>query len=406
MLVASAAGASLALAMILLLVAYAVSGSALVPARPADAPDVLQILVLAGSVALVGALSLPALFNSVAALRGRVPTVRAPGSLGISQVLLLVVAWLGACWLAQVVIDHRVWKWTAPAFHALAIGAPVYLWVRLAAGGLSAGSQTRSSGLLVTGMWLSTGVAMLVEIALLILGLVAAAIYLLLNPDQFLSLQGFFRTLSGVTGLSDALTTLQPWLDRPVIFLAALVLFGGVTPVVEEAAKSLAIWGLVDRLGEPADGFVAGALTGAGFGLVEGLLASASPDPFWSVTLAVRGGSSVMHIAAASFAGYGIVAFRRTRRYASLLGGYLAALLIHGLWNASVVMIGFGGLHISTGVTDSNWIGLPLVAFGALILATLCVGTPIALIATNRRLRSIARLPQPELIRAAAEIGQ
>ena len=395
LLIASASGVLLAFAMIIVLLAYAVSGSALGRARPGNEPDVLQAMVLVGSVGLVGALSLPALINTLASLRGRALGVGGFRSLGRWQVLILIVAWLGACGLAQAVIDDGVWKWAAPAFHALAIGAPVYLWGRLAAGGLSTGSRVRSWGLLVTGMWLSTGLAMFVEIALVVLGLVATGVYIALNPDQLLSLQQFYHALSGVAGLADALTVLQPWLDRPGVFLAALVVFAGVTPIIEEAAKSVAIWGIIDRLGEPADGFVAGALTGAGFGLVEGLLASASPDPFWAVTLAVRGGSSVMHIAAAAFAGYGISAFRRTRRFASLLGGYLAAILIHGLWNASVVIMGFGGLHISTGLADSNWVGLFLVVLGATILAALCAGTPIALLATNRRLRSMAALSQP-----------
>jgi len=395
LLIGSASGALLAFAMILVLIAYAMSGSALGLARPVNAPDVLQAMVLAGSVALVGALSLPALHSSLASLRGTAVRVGGPRSLGTWQVLILIVAWLGACWLAQAVIDDRIWKWAAPALHVLAIGAPVYLWGRLAAGGLSLGSRVRSWGLLVAGMWFSTGLAMFVELALAVLGLAAAGVYVMLHPDQVLSLQQLSHALAGVAGLSDALTVLQPWLDRPVVFLAALVVFAGVTPIIEEAAKSVAIWGIVDRLGEPADGFVAGALIGAGFGLVEGLLASASPDPFWAFTLGVRGGSSVMHIAAASFAGYGIASFRRTRRFASLLGGYLAAILLHGLWNASVVIMGFGGLHISAGLTDSNWIGLFMVVLGASILAALCAATPIALLVTNRRLRSIAALSQP-----------
>jgi len=395
LLIGSASGVLLAFAMILALLAYAVSGSALGRARPVNEPDVLQAMVLVGSVALVGALSLPAFYYTMASLRGRALGAGGSRSPGTWQIFILIVAWLGACWLGQAVIGDRIWKWAAPALHALAIGAPVYLWGRLAAGGLSTGSPVRSWGLLVAGMWFSTGLAMFVEVALAVLGLAAVGVYMILNPGQLLRLQQFSHALSGVASLSDALTVLQPWLDRPIVFLAALVVFAGVTPIIEEAAKSVAIWGIVDRLGEPADGFVAGALIGAGFGLVEGLLASVSPDPFWAVTLAVRGGSSVMHIAAASFAGYGIVAFRRTRRLASLPGGYVAAILIHGLWNASVVIMGFGGLHISTGLTDSNWIGLFLVVFGASILAALCAATPIALMAINRRLRPMAALSQP-----------
>jgi hypothetical protein len=191
---------------------------------------------------------------------------------------------------------------------------------------------------------------------------------------------------------------LRPWLDRPAVFFVALLVFAGITPAIEEGAKSIAIWTVIDRLGLPGEGFAAGALTGAGFALVEGLLASASPDPYWAVTLSMRAGSSVMHIAAAAVAGYGIVAFRRTRRLASLLGGYLAAIMIHGLWNASIVIMGFGGMHVSMGLNEANYIGLFLIVLGASILAALCAGTPIALMAANRRLRSVAVLSQPQSV--------
>ena len=390
LLIGSAGGALLALSMVLALLAYAASTSALGRPQPVNGPDALQAVVLAASLALVGALSLPALYNSIRSVRGKAVGAGGPRRLGIWQALMLVIAWLGACWLGQAVVADGAWKWTAPAFHALAIGAPVYLWVRLSAGGLGSGSPTRYWGLFATGMWLSTGLALLVEVALAVMALVAAGVYVMLNPGQLLTFQQLGHELSAVAGLTDALTVLQPWLDRPSVFFAALFVFAGIAPVIEEGAKSIAIWIVIDRLGSPGEGFLAGALSGAGFGLVEGLLASASPDPFWGVTLAIRGGSSVMHIAAAAVAGYGIVAFRRTRRLASLLGGYLAAIMIHGLWNASIVIIGFGGMHMSMGLNNANYVGLFLVVFGASILAALCAGTPIALMAANRRLRSVA----------------
>ncbi len=173
----------------------------------------------------------------------------------------------------------------------------------------------------------------------------------------------------------------------------ALGIFAGVAPIIEETAKSVSVWLVLTRQALPGEGFVAGALTGAGFGLVEGLLASSNLSGAWGFTLAIRGGSALMHIAAAAAAGYGIAAFRSSRRVAPLVGGYLAAIAIHGTWNAAVVVLGFGGLHLALGPNASNYLGMLAVVLGASILAALYLLTPFALMAANRRLRSPASMP-------------
>jgi RsiW-degrading membrane proteinase PrsW (M82 family) len=244
-------------------------------------------------------------------------------------------------------------------------------------------------------MWLGTGLALLAEVALAVVTVLAVGAYVMLNPGLLSSLRQFAHDLSAVDGVTDALTVLRPWLDRPWVFFSALLVFAGIIPVIEEGAKSVGIWAIADRLAPPGDGLVAGALSGAGFGLIEGLFASATPDPFWAVTLAIRGGSTMMHIAAASVAGYGIVAFRRTHRVPNLLRGYAGAVALHGLWNASVVIMGFGGMHVATGLSDPNWLGLFLIAVGSAILVALCVATPFGLFALNRRLQPIALVSQP-----------
>ena len=110
------------------------------------------------------------------------------------------------------------------------------------------------------------------------------------------------------------MNAVEPWLNNPLVFLLALLFFSGLTPVIEETAKSIAAWTVFDHLDSPAQGFVIGALSGAGFGLSESLLASATPDSSWAATLMIRGGSTMMHIMTASLTGWGIASFHGSNK--------------------------------------------------------------------------------------------
>jgi len=378
LLVGSAVGAALSFSFALAFLRYGAS----------IALDLQQTRILAASLTLTGALSLPAFYYGIRSLQSKgVPDI-GTRALGIPELLLLLSAWLGSLWGTRFPPAGSVGEWALPMFHVLGIGVPVFILIRLVAGGLGGGSARRMWGVLTTGMWLGTGLAALVEALLCILALIGVAAYLVAHPGQVAVIQGLARELAGTPALPIALDVLRPWLERPEILLSALAIFAALTPVIEEIAKSVAAWTVVDRLQAPGDGFVAGALAGAGFGFLEGLLASASPDVYSTGTLITRAGSSMMHIAAGAWAGSGIAGFQRTRAARHLVRGYLAAISTHGLWNASIVLLGFGSLHFVSGADASNFVALGLVGLGGSILAALCVGTPIALMIANRRLRT------------------
>jgi RsiW-degrading membrane proteinase PrsW (M82 family) len=346
-----------------------------------------QTAILAASLGLTGALSLPAIYYALQSRQGRGVAAAMPRPLGIVQFAVLLALWLGSLVGTQSAVNGQLPEWSVPLTHILGIGLPVFLVVRGVTGGLGTGSSGRLWGLLTAGMWFGTGLATLVEGALGILALLSIGAYLVLHPDQLAILQTFAQDLRGVTALPDALESLRPWLDRPEAFFVGLFVFAGLTPVIEETAKSVATWGIFDRLRLSSDGFVAGALAGAGFGLVEGLLASASADAYSTATLVARAGSTMMHVAAGAWAGQGIAEFRRTRAVGTLVRGYFAAIGTHGLWNASIVLIAFGGLHMGSAAVSSNLVPLALMLLGGFLLATLLAATLVALMLTHRRLR-------------------
>ncbi len=363
---------------------------------PEEGPAPIEAVELASAIAFAGTVFLPAAYYSIQRLRGKEIPLRTPRPLKVPQGALLLLMWIGASILAQVFFNNKILQWFTPPLYLLAIGVPVYLLVRLAAGGLNVGSPQRAWGVLSTGMAFGISTSLLTEGAILIVGLIGAGIYVGFHPDLLSSLRHITDQLSNASSPDEALALAGPWLDNPLAFILALLFFSGFTPVIEETAKSFATWTVFDRLESPAQGFAAGALSGAGFGLLESLLASAVPDPGWASTLLVRGGSTMMHIMAAGLTGWGIASFRLSKRPGRMIGMYALAMLLHSLWNACVMLIVFGGLRVALHTGPSDILGILMTSFGVAVLLMLCLAIPLALGAINWRLRT-SPIPTPSL---------
>ncbi len=355
----------------------------------------LQVLVLASAIALIGGLLLPACYYSTQYLRGREIPVSSLRRLKVWQGAFLLPLWIGASLTAQSLAEKGILRWLTPAFYLLAIGIPFYFLARLATGGLASGSRQRSWGTLAMGMIVGPGLAIVAELALAGIGLIAAGVYIGFHPTQLPLLQELAHQLGRTADLEPALRAMTPWLEHPGALLLALAVFSVLAPLIEETAKSLVPWLIFDHLNKPAGGFVAGALSGAGFGLVESLFASATPGANWAATLLIRGGSTMMHVIAASLTGWGIAVFRSNRRLGYLFAAYALAMLLHGLWNASVVIIVFGGLRTALTARASDPAGMALMVLGGSILVALGITIPVALGVINRRLASTDESTNP-----------
>ena len=383
------AGAFLAVA----LAASLTFSAALAPAGLSIARDgltSLDVVIPATAFLFLGALAIPAAYYSIGYLAGGASRALIPPRLRLWQGVVLLLLWIGSALLAGFLVDKDSWRWLTPALYLAAICIPVYFLIRLAAGGLNAGSVRRFWGVLSAGMVVGPGVAIFAELSLAIVVGVFAVIYLALNPQQLAAVQDLANQLGSTSGIDQAARVLQPLLKLPFAFILALIFFSGFAPLVEEASKSVAVWAVFDRLDAPAQGFLAGVLSGAGFGLLESLLASATPDQSWAFTLLIRGGSSMMHIVAAGFTGWGIGRFRLTGRVGPLLGGYAGAVTLHSLWNAAVVTITFGGLQMALGTGRLDIGATASIGLGGAVLCALCIGIPIALGRINARLRVVA----------------
>lgn len=353
-----------------------------------DAPPLLDAVTLGSALAFIGALFLVTAFYSIQRLRGKEIIASAPNVLKVWQGVLLFLLWIGSAILAQVFFNNEILKWLAPPFYLLAIAAPVCFFIRLASGGLNIGSRLRAWGALFTSMSFGVILSALAEILLVVLGLVGVGIYLGLRPEQAFAFKQLMDQLGNASSMDRMLDLIGPWLTNPLITLLALVFFSGFTPLIEETAKSAAVWAVFDRLDSPAQGFVIGALSGAGFGLLESLLASVTPDANWASTLLVRGGSTMMHIMASSLAGWGIASFRAQKSFGRLAGGYSLSLLLHSAWNASVVLIVAGGLRVvaQSGSLDIPGAAMSVLGLGGILILGLSI--PVILGSMNWKFRN------------------
>jgi RsiW-degrading membrane proteinase PrsW (M82 family) len=348
----------------------------------------LEAVLLASAILFIGALLIPAAYYSFQRLMGEEVAADKSGPMNIPAGILLAFAWLGVTVLAQIFYGNNILRWITPPFYILSIGLPVYFFARLAIGGLSAGSKQRLWGALESGMILGPSFASFIELILAMFLLIGVGIYLAFHPELRIVFNMLREQLNNLSNPDDILNLISPYLLNPIVIMVALLFFSVFAPVVEEIAKSLTTWTIFDHLSSPAQGFVIGALSGTGFGMVESLLASVQPDSSWATTLFVRGGTTMMHIITAGLTGWGIAWFRANKRPGRMIGAYAMAMFLHGLWNACVVLIVVGAVHLTLSGQSNNIIGIALTVLGISILAIISLVVPFALGIINWRLRS------------------
>ena len=302
--------------------------------------------------------------------------------------MALIGGWVLSIIIAVVLQHKSILQWFSLPFYLLAISLPVYTLVRLAIGGLGLGSKLRAWGTLSAGMTVAPFLSGLAEGLVALVAVIGIGIFVGLDPGRLAAMQSLVEQLKHATTQESILTLLGPILANPLTLVGGLFFLSVVTPLVEEAAKSLPVWMAWRKLAErPAQGFALGALSGAGFGLMEGLFISANPGGTWGMTLTVRAASSAMHIVTAGLVGWGIGLASQQKRAIPALGRYALGVAIHGTWNACVViMVYAGGRTLLSG-------GDPDIAAALVMVSVLCflglliLCAPIVLWAINHQLQ-------------------
>jgi hypothetical protein len=150
---------------------------------------------------------------------------------------------------------------------------------------------------------------------------------------------------------------------------------------------------MAKRLQRPSQGFCLGVISGAGFALVESLLASSTPGQGWGQLLAARAGGGLMHIFASGLMGWGIASAWQGKRL-RLLGTYVLSVLIHGLWNSAAILIEAGSFQAYLNNNGFSKLFDSFSIGGITLLALLVLITLPALILINRKMRQ----PDPAIL--------
>lgn len=306
-------------------------------------------------------------FPSLIALLPRIALILVPFS-------ILLGSW---------VAGSRNYAWLLlPPAHILTVGLLLIglLWLSLHR--LQAGSFQSLMGAFATGLTLSPALAFLLEAIAMVIFTITGVIYLSTQPQLLERFQQLLHANTGNLVFSTSpLQAVEALLSDPVILILVLSYLSLVVPIIEELLKPLGVWLLLGRDLTPAQGFALGTLGGAGFGLFENLTLGATPVD-WTLTNVLRIGATALHMTTGGLMGWAIVRAKRERRYVQLLATYLAAIILHGLWNA--MAIAFSRQEI-TAFAESARAFLsspPILVIG--MLTVLCFAI---LITNNRELR-------------------
>lgn len=276
-----------------------------------------------------------------------------------------------------------------------AVALPIWTLAGLATKDLSLGTRWRTWGAFGISLTATPIILFLLETLVVIAIFIIVVFYVVANPNALAEIEKLSSQLAFTNMQSEeGLRLLMPYLAKPVVVIPAALFFSVVVPLMEELIKPLVVWVLAVKLDSAAQGFAFGALSGAGFALWESFNASGQTAE-WGVVLFTRIGTGLLHITTSALMGSAIFMAIREKRYLRLLGTYLLAVLLHGLWNASAIMVSFSSLLLMYGTLESS----ETLLWGSTIgLAVLAVVMFTLLVASNRKLRKSMPLNAPEEI--------
>lgn len=252
----------------------------------------------------------------------------------------LAVLWAGCLAAGYYSPDLAPADWVIlPIANLGAMGLPILLFARLAVRGLPILSVRRSWNMVGLGMTAGPLVILLAEL-MIILGLIAAFFfYVGITPGMAGVVDNWAAEVERVSEM-EAYHMFMRWLFMPTTLFGVFGFLSVLVPLVEEALKPIGLWLTGNRSFTPTEGFVMGALSGAGYALFESLGANAGAAPEW-VNLALgRSGASLLHIFNSAMMGWALVSAFRERKFIRLGLVYTLTIITHGIWNAIGVLFG------------------------------------------------------------------
>lgn len=307
-------------------------------------PGVQAVTVfnLAWAVLLVGFLSLPAVVFSLLEIRGK-PIRWQPKLKYFYLASAGLLVWGLLVFLFKPAESSSIaWLLLPPLVLAVTL-LPLWWYIEIGRRRLSLTSPAQGWGVISFSLMVTVPIILLLELVVLGVALLIAGVYISSQPEFASQLANLQRMLANENVDPQVLVDMfNGFAQRPGVIFGLLVVAAGVVPLIEELFKPLAVWLLAgDRL-TPAQGFYAGMLSGACFSLWENLTAlSAAGDGSGTTIVIARVGTGLLHIVTAGLVSWGMTSFWQSRRYLGrMIGVYILAVTMHGLWNASGILTG------------------------------------------------------------------
>lgn len=302
------------------------------------------------------------------------------------KLILLVLLAAVSLGVGYLIANSEPLNWLLlPVLTIPAVVLPLVILLVLGTQKLAVGTRWQTWTVLGLAMTLGPVLLFALEIILAIVFFAGGVVYLMTQPALVFELQQVMEEIL-VLGpqAEDAMELLAPYMTQPGVIGAALLYIAVLVPAIEELFKPIGVWLFARKLESPAQGFALGALSGAGYALIETMGVSGQQAAGWATLLSSRIGTGLLHITTSALMGAAIVLAFRQRRYLRLLGTYIVAVLLHGLWNA--LAMGFTFATLAEMLDEPGRLASlqsPMIA----AMAALAVGLFAILVLSNRRLR-------------------
>ncbi len=283
-----------------------------------------------------------------------------------------------------------------PSFTLLTVVLPIFLFLGIGTKDIAFGSRWKAWSTLGMGMTIGPLLMIALEILVLFVFAVIGVIALAEQPEAVHELVRIGKLLMQEVSEQTAIQLLAPYIVKPVTIATIFLYLSLSVPLIEELFKPLAVWLFAKNIKSPANGFALGMLSGGAFALVESLNVSSNGSTGWFVVVAVRAGTSLLHMTTSGLMGFAIVELFQSKKFRRFIATYLAAVILHGLWNACAIGAGLASIGEIVGRPEWIW-DLPAALGG---IAVLTLGIFVVLLAANRKVRTM--LPTaPEQVASA-----
>jgi hypothetical protein len=325
-------------------------------------------------------LSVFSIFYAARRLRGH----EAP----VFRVTTSTLLWMGGgliLWGALLYTGYEADSWHLPSVLSalvslLAILLPIVILFSLGAYRLQFGSKQRAWGLMTFSAFVSTQLAIFVEMFIFLIAGVLGYFWLS-HQSQFaqaLSLLSHPESLTE-SNLSTIVMRLTPLLSQPEFYLFVGLLFCLLIPLTEELFKPLGVWFLAGKKLTPAQGFTAGLVCGAVFGAFESsTIVGAATGDMWLPTVVARVGTGLLHMLTTAISGWALAQTWQDNKFGRLSLIYLAMVALHGVWNFFALAMALQSLvlpinstFLSAASSISVWVLLGLAGFMLAMLIVL-----------------------------------